>query len=169
MEIAVKIRPWSMDDLDDLVEGANNPRVAEWLTDGFPSPYTEADGRAFIASFAADDPCRVFAIEVDGCAVGSIGVFPQSDVHRRNAEMGYWLAEKYWGRGIVAKAIEQIVDYGFATFDVDRIFARPFGCNIRSHRVLQKAGFVLESRFEGTLVKNGRREDELYFSVRRRR
>jgi RimJ/RimL family protein N-acetyltransferase len=110
----------------------------------------------------------VFAIEVDGRAVGSIGFFPQSDVHRRNAEMGYWLSEEYWGRGIARLAIEQIVDYGFATFDIDRIFARPFGRNVRSHRVLQKAGFHLEARFDGTVEKAGRRDDELIFAIRRK-
>jgi RimJ/RimL family protein N-acetyltransferase len=174
---AVKIRPWRADerrdpegfasDLGELVRGANNPDVARWMTDGFPHPYTEADGRAFLASVAADDPVRVFVIEVDGRAAGSIGIFPQGDVHRRNAEMGYWLAEEYWGRGIVPEAIGQIVEYGFATFDIDRIFARPFGSNIRSHRALEKAGFTLEARFCGTIVKDERRDDELWFATRR--
>ncbi len=169
MTATVKIRPWRADDLDDLVRGAGNPNVARWMTDGFPSPYAEADGRAFLASVEGDDPAKVFAIEVEGHAAGSIGIFPQSDVHRRNAEMGYWLAEEYWGRGIVAEAIRQIVEYGFRTFDIDRIFARPFGSNVRSHRVLEKAGFTLEARFEGVLIKEGRREDEVYYSIRRRR
>ncbi len=163
----VKIRPWEAGDLDDLVRGADNRNVARWMTDGFPTPFTPDDGRSFIASTRADDPCQVFAIEVDGRAAGSIGIFPQSDIHRLSAEMGYWLAEEHWGRGIMAGAIAQIVDYGFRTFDIERIFARPFGSNVRSHRVLQKAGFHLEARFEGTIIKNGRRDDELWFAIRK--
>lgn len=164
----IKIRPWTADDFEDLVRLADNPNVARWLTDSFPHPYTEADGRAFLASVAGDDPVRVFAIEVDGRAAGSIGIFPQSDVHRRNAELGYWLAEEYWGRGIAPEAIRLIVEYGFRTFEADRIFARPFGSNERSRKVLQKAGFLFEAMFEGTLVKNGRREDEVYYAIRRK-
>ena len=167
MATAVKIRPWKVDDLDDLVHGANDPNVARWMTDGFPSPYTVADGQAFLASVTRDDPAKVFAIEVDGRAAGSIGIFPQSDVHRRNAEMGYWLSRKYWGRGIMPRAISQIVAYGFSTFDIDRIFARPFGSNERSHRVLEKAGFVFEARFNSTLIKDGRLEDEVYYAIHR--
>lgn len=194
MTATVKIRPWRAEsddptgfaaDLRDLVRFADNPNVARWMTDGFPSPYTEADGRAFLASVAADDPAnaddpatadntakannpaKVFAIEIDGRAVGSIGIFPQSDIHRRNAEMGYWLAEEYWGRGIMPEAIRQIVEYGFRTFDIDRIFARPFGSNERSHSVLQKEGFTLEARFSGTVIKAGHREDEVYYAIRR--
>ncbi len=164
---AVKIRPWTAADLDDLVRFADNPNVARRLTDAFPNPYTVEDGKAFLAAIAVDNPVRVFAIEVDGRAVGSIGVFPQSDVHRRNAEMGYWLAEEYWGLGIVAQAIGQIVEYGFRTFDIDRIFARPFGSNLRSQRGLEKAGFTLEARFSGTVIKDGKHEDEIYFAIRK--
>ena len=163
----VKIRSWEAGDLDDLVRGADNPNVARWMTDGFPSPFTPDDGRTFIASVQSDDPPQVFVIEVDGRAAGSIGIFPRSDIHRLSAEMGYWLAEEFWGRGIMAEAIAQIVDYGFLTFDIERIFARPFGSNIRSHRVLQKAGFRLEARFEGTIFKNGHRDDELWFAIRK--
>ncbi len=167
-DLAVIIRAWRADDLDNLVRGADNPNVARWMTDGFPHPYTADEGRAYLASIAGDDPAKVFAIEVEGRAVGSIGIFPQSDIHHRNAEMGYWLTEEYWGRGIVAEAIRQIVEYGFHTFDIDRIFARPFGSNERSHRVLQKAGFTLEARFSGTIIKNDRLEDEVYYAIRRK-
>lgn len=150
------------------MRAADNPDIAQWLTDAFPHPYTEADGRAFLASIATDAPVRVFAIEADGRAVGSISIFPQGDVHRRNAEIGYWLAEKYWGRGIVPEAIRLIVEYGFSTFDIDRIFARPFGSNVRSQKVLEKTGFTREARLEGTIIKNDRREDEVYYAIRRK-
>ena len=160
------LRRWAEEDLSDLVRYANNRNVSRWLTDAFPYPYTVDDGRAFIASVASDDPLKVFAIEVDGKAVGSIGVFPQGDVHRLNAELGYWLAEEYQGRGIMPEAVRRVCDHAFRTFGIERIFARPFGGNISSQRVLEKAGFRFEVRFEGTIMKDGERFDELFYAIR---
>ena len=116
---------------------------------------------------AAADPPNILAIDVDGCAVGSIGVFVQTNVHRRNAEMGYWLSEEYWSRGIMTEAIRKMCEYAFRTFDIDRIFARPFGINKASQKVLEKAGFIFEARFEHTVIKDGQRMDELYYAIRR--
>lgn len=161
-----KLRRWTENDLLDLVQYANNRNVSRWLTDAFPYPYGEADGRAFIASVAADDPLKVFAIEIEGRAVGAVGVFPQGDVHRLNAELGYWLAEEYWGRGIMPEAVRQACDYAFRTFGMERIFACPFGVNTASQRVLEKAGFSFEARFEGTIVKDGERYDEIFYAIR---
>jgi RimJ/RimL family protein N-acetyltransferase len=168
------LRPWNMADLDNLVKFANNIKIADNLTDAFPHPYTREDGIAYIAAHHPDgvmdpvrvhDPVRVFAIEVNGIACGSIGIFPQTDIHRKNAEMGYWLAEEYWRRGIMTWAVKQVVEYGFKTFDINRIFARPFSTNLASQRVLEKSGMKLEARFEKTLFKNGRFIDELVYSV----
>jgi RimJ/RimL family protein N-acetyltransferase len=111
-----------------------------------------------------DNPQRVFAIEVNGEAVGSIGIFPQADIHEKSAEIGYWLSEKYWGNGIIPKAIKDIVDYGFKTFDIVRIYARPFSTNKGSQRVLEKAGFEPEARLKKALYKNGEYMDELIYS-----
>jgi RimJ/RimL family protein N-acetyltransferase len=115
----------------------------------------------------AKDPPSVFAIDVDGEAVGCIGIFPQEDIHRLNAEMGYWLSELYWGRGIMTAAIRRMVDYGFSTFDITRIYARPFGTNLASQRVLEKAGFTCEARFEKVLIKNGELLDEVIYGIKR--
>ena len=89
-------------------------------------------------------------------------------MHRKNAELGYWLAEPFWGNGIITKAIVQIVEYGFMNFDITRIFARPYGTNEASQRVLGKAGFTFEGKFEKTLFKNGEYKDELIYAVRRK-
>ena len=102
---------------------------------------------------------------MDGIACGSIGLFPLTDIRRKNAEMGYWLAEEYWGRGIMTKAVRQIIDYGFSTFDIVRIYARPFSSNTASHKVLEKAGMTLEGVFKNAVFKNGELLDEWYFSV----
>lgn len=160
-----KLRKWIETDLDSLVKSANNINVAKWLTNAFPHPYTEEDGKAYLSMIANENPIKVFAIEVNGKAVGSIGIFPQSDIHEKSAEMGYWLAEEYWGQGIMTKAIQDIVDYGFRTFDIVRIFARPFSTNLKSQRVLEKAGFRLEAKLEKALFKNGEFMDELIYSM----
>jgi len=162
----IKLRKWSEADLDGLVKYANNYDVAKWLTNGFPHPYTQEDGKAYLSMIANDNPTKVFAIDVNGEAVGSIGIFPQADIHEKNAEVGYWLAENYWGQGIMSKAIQKIVEYGFQTFDIVRVFARPFSTNLKSQRVLEKAGFVLEARLKKALFKNGELIDELIYAKR---
>jgi [ribosomal protein S5]-alanine N-acetyltransferase len=162
-----KLRPWNPADLDSLVRHANNLNIARFMTDGFPHPYTPEHGKAFIAFAMRDDPPHIFAIEVDGEAAGGIGIHPQEGIMRKNAELGYWLAEKYWGKGIVSGAIPKMIDLAFATYDITRLYARPFGNNKASHRVLEKCGFTLEARIEKNIFKYGEYLDELIYSVRR--
>jgi [ribosomal protein S5]-alanine N-acetyltransferase len=162
------LRPWTINDLDSLVKYANNKEIAKNMTDQFPHPYTIEKGKVFIEYATKASPPNIFAIDVNGEAVGGIGVHPQTDIQRKNAELGYWLAEPFWGKGIISKAVTQMIDYGFKTFDVERIFARPFGTNKASQKVLEKSGFTLEAKFEKTLFKNGEYQDELVYSIRRK-
>ena len=162
-----KLRPWSISDLDSLVKYANNWNVAKNLTDKFPFPYSESNGKAFIEFATKDNPIHIFAIDIEGQAVGGIGIHPQDDIHRKNAELGYWLAEPFWGQGIISNAIKQAVDFAFATYDIDRVFARPFGTNAASQKVLEKNNFILEGRFEKVLIKNKEYLDELIYAIRR--
>lgn len=163
--MGLTLRRWNEADLNDLVKYANNANVARFLTNKFPNPYTEADGREFIG-FASQAE-NMFVIEFEGAAVGSIGFFRQDDVHSRNAEIGYWLAEPFWGRGLMTQAIKECVAKAFEDEDIDRIFARPFGSNIASQRVLEKVGFKLEAHFEKIVIKNGELLDELVYAIRR--
>lgn len=160
-----KLRSWEKRDVESVAKHANNYNIAKWLTNQFPFPYGREDAETYINSVLSDNPQKVFAIEVNGEAVGSIGIFPQSDIHEKSAEIGYWLSEEYWGNGIIAKAIKEIVDYGFKTFDIIRIYARPFSTNKGSQRVLEKAGFKLEARLKKALFKNGEYMDELINSM----
>jgi RimJ/RimL family protein N-acetyltransferase len=137
------------------------------MTDAFPHPYTENHAKAFITMATKDQPIHIFAIDIDGEAVGGMGVHPQSDIHRKNAELGYWLAEPFWGLGIISRAIPHVVDFAFETYAIDRVYARPFGTNIASQRVLEKNNFVLEGRFEKVLIKDGMEMDELIYAIRR--
>ncbi len=161
------LRPFQVSDVDSLVHHANNFKIAKFLTDAFPHPYTVDHAKAFIAMATQDDPVHIFAIDVNGEAVGAIGLHPQKDIMCKNAELGYWLAEPYWGKGIITEAIKQIVPIGFSIFDITRIYARPYGTNAASQRVLEKAGFKLEARIEKNIFKNGEFLDELIYAVRK--
>lgn len=161
------LRPWRINDVESLVENANNANIAKFMTDMFPHPYLKSNAESFISFATKDDPVHIFAIEVDGKAVGGIGIHQQTDVMRKNAELGYWLGQNYWGKGIITRAVQQMVDFGFKTFDITRIYARPYHTNIASQRVLEKAGFILEAKFEKTIFKDGEFLDELVYAIRK--
>lgn len=163
-----KLRKWQLKDVESLVKYANNSNIAKNLTNQFPHPYLQKDAEKFIQMTLSNQPTTIFAIEINGEAVGSIGLHPQTDIHIKNAELGYFLAEPYWGNGIMTSAIQQMVEYGFKTFEINRIFARPFGTNIGSQRILEKADFCLEGKFEKALFKNGEYLDELIYAVRKK-
>lgn len=163
-----KLRPFSQADAELLPEYANNYNIAKNLTNIFPHPYSTDDAKNFIDRVSQQNPTQVFAIAINGRASGAIGIFPQQDIMCRNAEMGYWLAEPFWGKGIMTNAIRLMVEYGFKTWDIDRIYARPFGSNTSSQKALEKAGFALEARFKKTIFKFGEYQDELVYAVRRK-
>ena len=162
-----KLRPFTLADVDSLVRYANNWNIARNLKDLFPHPYLEQDARNFIEMATRETPIHIFAIDLEGQAIGAIGIHPQSDIYRKNAELGYWLAEPYWGKGIMSSVIKEAVNFAFSTYDIDRVYAIPFGSNIASQKVLEKNEFRLEGRLEGVLFKNGHLEDELIYAVRR--
>lgn len=161
------LRPWSLSDIDSLVEYGNNFNIAKNMRNAFPHPYTKEAGIRFIEKMKQFNPAQVFTIDINGKASGGIGIFPQDDIMCKNAELGYWLAEPFWGKGIITMAIKEMVSYGFKTFDISRIFAIPFGSNIASQKALEKAGFKLEAKLENTIFKNGGYQDELIYAVRR--
>ena len=161
------LRSWNSDDLNSLVKDAKNFNIAKNLTNLFPHPYTIEHGKAFIEKANSTNKHIILAIEINGEAIGGIGLHPQTDIHVKNAELGYWLAEPFWGKGIITSAIIQIVEKGFNELEIERIFARPFGTNMGSQKVLEKAGFKLEARLEKTIFKNGEYLDELIYAFRR--
>ena len=163
----IVFRPWKMGDIESLIKHANNPNISKNMMNRFPNPYTSDDGKMFLEKVTSDNPYQVFAIVVDHEPVGAVGIFPQADIFSKNAELGYWLSESLWGKGIVTNAIRWITEYGFKTWDIDRIFARPFGTNLASQRVLEKSGFTLEGKFNKTIYKNGEYHDELVYAIRK--
>ncbi len=159
------LRNWQDSDTESLTKYANNYNIAKNLTNKFPHPYKRENAMSFIDMMK--DNQSVFAIVHNGEAIGGVGLHPQSDIFCKNAELGYWLAEPFWGQGIITAAIEQIVAFGFESMDITRIFARPFGSNIASQRVLEKSGFIFEARLPETIFKNNAFEDELIYAVRK--
>jgi len=146
---------------------ANNYNVWVNLTDRFPHPYTEENAKDFIKMTIAHQPTQIRGIYIGDEPIGAIGLHPLEDVFKNNIELGYWIAEPYWGKGIMTKAIGQTVEYAFSNFDINRIFARPFGRNIGSIKALEKNGFQLEATLPKTIFKDGKFEDELIYAIRK--
>jgi RimJ/RimL family protein N-acetyltransferase len=161
----VTLRAWKPSDAASLARNANNPKVARQLRDRFPHPYTLADARQFIQSVAGAEPTMLFAMIVDGEAVGGIGFFPGSDVERFSAEIGYWLGEPYWGKGITVEAIRLVSAYAFDVCNILRLFALPFADNAQSIRALEKAGYTREGTLRSSSVKYGHIRDQAMFAL----
>lgn len=162
------LRPISHSDLESLLKHANNPKIAANLTDRFVYPYTREIGEGFIQFARKMDPPNILAIVVKDELIGAIGIHPQEDISRFNAELGYWLSEDYWGQGIMTKAIAEMIEYAFENFEINRIFARPFDHNPASKNILEKNGFVFEARIEKNLFKNGVFIDEVIYGLRKK-
>ena len=156
-----------MDDLAALVKYANNQRIAINLRDRFPHPYTEGAGRGWLEYLAGERPLTAWAIEVGHEAAGSIGLQLHGDVERVSAEIGYWLGEPFWGRGIVTDALRAVTSRAFDEFSLTRIYALPFADNAPSIRVLEKAGYVLEGRMPRSAIKHGVVKDQLMYGAYR--
>lgn len=159
-----KVRWWQAADADAIVRHANNINVARQLRDRFPHPYTHAHAVAFLRHAASAERQTNLAIEVNGEAAGGIGFVCGSDVERFSAEIGYWLGEQHWGRGIVTEALTLVTDHAFRAFNLLRLFALPFADNAASARVLEKAGYVCEGRLRCSSVKYGTPRDQLIFA-----
>jgi RimJ/RimL family protein N-acetyltransferase len=159
------LRPWSIDDAKKLAEIANNKNIADNLQDHFPFPYSLKDARKWIWKVVPVDPPCNFAIVSDGSIVGNIGILTKEDIHRKNIEIGYFLAEKYWGEGIAHRAVKAITSYAFGNFDIVRAYAETFADNTRSRRTLEKAGFTLEANLKSSVIKNGIIRDACIYSV----
>jgi ribosomal-protein-alanine N-acetyltransferase len=152
---ACTIRSWRHGDEETLPLHANNRKIWINLRDRFPHPYRRADAVQWFQHITAVTPETNFAIEVDGEAVGGIALVLHDDVERCSAEVGYWLSEQYWGRGIATAALKAITEYAFKHLKLTRVFAVPFAHNDASIRVLEKAGYTCEGRLRRSAIKDG--------------
>ncbi|MGH7354616.1 MAG: GNAT family N-acetyltransferase [Candidatus Rokuibacteriota bacterium] len=158
------LRSWREGDAASLARHANNRKVWLNMRDLFPHPYTLDDARGWIATGSRAEGLVSWAIVVDGEAIGGIGLVLKSDVDRRTAELGYWLGEAYWGRGIATEALRAVTDWAFAGLDLARLEAGVFEWNPASARVLEKAGYTLEARQPKAVTKDGRTIDRLLYA-----
>lgn len=161
------VRTWRPADAPAIVPHANNRKVWINLRDSFPHPYTLADARRWIRAARALRPPTNFAIEVEGSAAGGIGLRLREDVHRHAAEIGFWLAEVHWGRGIATEAVRAVTDHAFRTFDLRRIDAHVFEWNPASMRVLEKSGYTCEGRMRRSVTKDGKTIDSVIYAITR--
>lgn len=164
-----QIRTWRMQDAASLVEILNNPRVQNNLRDGLPYPYTEKDAQDYIAAMLSSEKNNTFAFAIclQDKAIGSIGAFRGGNIHYRTAELGYYLGESYWGKGLGSSAVQQFCHYLFRNTDILRLFAEPFAHNLASCRILEKCGFQMEGILRRNAVKNGQILDMKLYALLR--
>jgi ribosomal-protein-alanine N-acetyltransferase len=158
------IRPWRLDDAESLVRHANNRKIWLGVRDLFPHPYRIQDAHEFLQQAISERPATKFCVEIEGAAVGGIGVHPGEDVHRHTATVGYWLGEQFWGRGIMTEALTALTDLCFENFPLRRISAEVFANNRASARVLEKAGFIFEGCLKNHVLKDGNLLDSLLYA-----
>jgi ribosomal-protein-alanine N-acetyltransferase len=159
----LRVRSWRKNDLDALVRYANNAKIAANLRDQFPHPYTRSAAAAYLADVRSAVETS-FAVEYAGEAVGGIGFKLGIDIARISAEMGYWLGEPFWGRGLTTRAVLATSEWAFDNYKLTRIFAMAFSHNVASMRVLEKAGFQREGTLRCSAVKNGVVLDQVLYA-----
>jgi ribosomal-protein-alanine N-acetyltransferase len=153
-----------MEDAPAIARHANNRRIAMWLRDRFPHPYTLNDAEGFLSVVLRQDPRVAFAVATQREAIGGIGLDVGADVHRFSAELGYWLAEPFWGRGLMTEAVKQFTAWTFEHLEVHRIHASVFATNAASIRVLERAGFQREGHLRASVFKQGRILDQFLYA-----
>ena len=159
------IRHFKHSDAAAIVKYANNPKVSQNLRDRFPNPYTLKDARQWIASALHVKPRTHFAIATHEEAIGSISLELQPDVNCKSAEIGYWLGEPFWGKGIATNAVRKVVEHAFQTYDLVRIYAYVYETNPASAKVLEKAGFSREGTLRKSVFKNGKILDQFLYAI----
>ncbi|MDZ5725656.1 GNAT family N-acetyltransferase [Acetobacterium carbinolicum] len=167
MKMEFGLREWKLSDAESIVPLANNEKIARNLRNTFPYPYTLDDAHLFISKSIHKNKRKLLnrAVVIDDLASGSISLLMQEDVSSKSGELGFWLGEPFWGKGIMTQAIKQVCENAFAESDVVRIYARPFSENQKARRTLEKAGFELEGVFRKSICKNGVIQDSCMYAL----
>ncbi len=164
----IVLRPWTISDASQLALIADNKKIADNLRDGLPFPYSLKDALDWLNLILPENhPPRFFAITVDKQLVGSIAIVSKTDIYRKNFEIGFFLSENFWGKGIATKAIKAATSYAFRDFDIIRVYAESFSDNTGSRRALEKAGFRHEATLQRNIIKNEIIKDSCIYSVLR--
>jgi RimJ/RimL family protein N-acetyltransferase len=152
-------------DAESLARHANDHGVWKNLRDRFPHPYSVADANAYIEHVASRSLQTSFGIVVEDQAIGNISLMLGDDIARLSAEVGYWIGQAFWGRGIMVEALRAATQYAFDSLGLVRVFAVPFATTTRSARVLEKAGYVREGLMRRSAVKDGVILDQLLYAA----
>ena len=163
-KMQVLLRPWSFADVNDLSTLANNRKIWDNVRDYFPHPYTRQKAEEWVSLHHQKKPVTHFAVETDGKLAGGISIMSKEDIYRCSAEIGYWIGEPFWGRGIASESIRQLLEIAWKQYpEVVRIYAEVFPANVASSRALEKNGFILESVRKKSCIKNGVIGNDLVF------
>lgn len=160
----VVLRKLTKEDIPNLAKHANNEKVSINLRDGFPKLYTIENAESFIEIANSQNQTTIFAIEYQGNYVGNISLMIGSDVYRKSAEIGYFIGEPFWNKGIATQAVNLITEFGFKELNIIRIHTGIFDYNKSSQRVLEKCGFTKEGIFQKAICKNGKIYDEIRYA-----
>ena len=171
MEISFEgiiLRPWTFSDAAQLAVIADNKKIADNIRDGLPNPYTLRDAQDWLNLIMPENnPPRFFAIVINKKIAGNIGIISKSNIYRKNVEIGFFVSEDLWGKGIATKAIKVVTAYAFRTFDIVRVYAESFSDNTGSRRAIEKAGLSLEATLKNNIIKNDIIKDSCIYSVLR--
>ncbi|RMD84394.1 MAG: N-acetyltransferase [Candidatus Dadabacteria bacterium] len=160
----ITLRNYTKDDAERLVLLANNKNVSRYLTPRFPYPYTLNDAYEWIEKGAYTKGTTSKVIEFNSQFVGGIGLIQQEDWRSHIAEIGYWIGEPFWGKGIATEAVKQMTALGFGEFGYRKIIALVLAPNLPSVRVLEKCGYTLEAKLKDEVCKNGQYFDVLRYA-----
>mgnify|MGYP002781243583 CR=1 FL=1 len=159
-----RLRGLVLGDAESLALLANDPTIARWVRDRFPSPYTLADARRFLVAVHTGAMGHVYGIEADGELAGTVGLTPREDVERLTVEIGFWLGARFRGRGLATAAAEAVTALAFERLALARVEAHVFSGNHASARVLEKAGFEREGVRRAAILKDGIVYDSLLYA-----
>lgn len=161
------LRPFRSSDIKEFTVLANNKKIWDNIRNRMPHPYKESDAKVFFDRVTSPEVITVLGIEWNGQLVGATGLHPEDegDVYAGTAELGYWIGEPFWGKGIATKAVELIIKYGFEQLGYRRIYAGTYAFNTGSMKVLEKNGFEKEGVFKKAVMKNGIIWDEHRFGL----
>jgi [ribosomal protein S5]-alanine N-acetyltransferase len=159
------LRNWNETDIPLMVEHANNKKISDFMTDSFPNPYGIENAVNFVQMAMNSQESIFKCIDLNGEPIGGIGIHPQKDIQRKNAELGYWLSEKHWGKGYMTHCVREMINIGFRELDIFRIFGNVFDSNIGSQKVLEKAGLNLEAVLKKAFYKNENYVDVHIYSI----
>lgn len=158
------LRDYANSDIEALVALANNKLVSRFLVDTFPYPYTRADAEWWVSKGVKAERDVTKAIEYNGQFVGSVGIGRKTGWRDHLAEIGYWLGEPFWGKGIATQAVHQMTEYAFSDLKLQKLYALILAPNRTSMRVVEKCGYELEGVLKREVFKDGKYYDVHYFA-----